>query len=253
MAHAGKRKRKGMATALLILGAAAFITALAGISARYVWRKSNVSAAAANRFYFTSDLLDEADAEYTLSPETGELTIELRNYADELRWAGTDIRYSYTVKKDGVQTDSGNGTIQKKEDAGSISEIKLTTLTAGTYEVTAVSETPFSSTLTGRFIIPAGESGVHFRVSDSEGSAQALLTVYTDNYSGNVTIDWPSGVIPDSTQEAFAAVKSWGGDSYDSGSLTVLATPYSSYTYRFIKTDSAMDYSDGTAIKAAAN
>lgn len=253
MAHADKKKRKGAGAALFALGAAVLLSAFAGLSARYVSRRTSVSTASANRFYFTSDLLDKTGAAYTLSPETSELTIELRNYGDELRWSGMDISYSYSVKKAGTEVENGTGVIQKRADAGSASRITLTNLSSGTYEVTAVSESPFSDILTGTFTIPESGSEIHYQVSDSVGSAQALLTVYTDNYSGNVIVYWPENVIPDSTQEAFAGVQEWNGSTYGSGSVTVTVAPYSSYTYRFIKTDSSVDYSGGTAIKAAAD
>lgn len=244
---AGIRKRPVIVAVIFVL-----IAALAVVFAKYVFLQSDTKETGSSEMYFTSDFLSKSGSSYTLTPGTDSVTIELRNYVDDLRWSEKDIQYSYTVTKQwsGESVKSGSGTISRSADHGSSSSVTIDGLGTGTYEVTATATAPFTETLKGTFTIPAESSGIDYSVSDSEGSPYALLTVSTENYKGNVTLSWPAGVIPDSTQEAFAGVTTRQTDSYAAGTITVAVQPYSSYTYRFFKEDVTKDHSSLQTIKA---
>lgn len=268
-----ERRKKGTALAFLIIGLIAVAgISLIGISAKYVFQKSENKETASSQFYFTSDLLSEAGKTYTLNANTTELTIELYNKADDLRWADNNIAYSYTVSytedtsgnADAGQTggtsawSNGNGTLLHNASTSTTGTIQLTGLQSGTYTVTATATSPFTKTLTGKFVIPAQDTGVEYKVDDTNPSPYAVLTVWTKDYSGEVTVSWPERVFPDQTQEAFESRTDLtsDGETYSAGYVTVKMEKNSSYTWRFFKKDISEDYSgdssnsSGTQIKA---
>lgn len=244
----GKRKRAVVIAVVFVL-----IAALAVVFAKYVFQKSDTKETGSSEMYLTSDLLSESGNSYTLAPGTDAIQIELRNYADSLRWSEEDIQYSYTVAQKGSDAKrTGTGVISRKSEEGTNKTLTIDSLQAGTYDVTVTSTAPFRKVLKGSFTIPQESAGIHYSVSDSEGSPYALLTVSTDQYSGNVTVSWPQGMIPDSTQDAFAGIVTRSGSSYAAGTVTVSVKAYSSYTYRFFKEDVTQDYSTSQTIKAVA-
>ena len=60
-----------------------------------------------------------------------------------------------------------------------------------------------------------------------------LLTVWTKNLSGTVSITYPDGLIPDATDPAMATGVDFGSKTFSDASNFVL--PYSSHVYRFFK------------------
>lgn len=239
-----------LALALACVGAAAY--------AKYAHQATDDRSVAAHSFYFSSDFLTEDGAAYTLGADTTCLAIELRNYDDASRWSDDDVGYSYEVTRqgDGEGTDagdsvaSGSGTIIRSDNAASTSTIAVTNLTAGTYAVTATSTSPFAKTLAATFTIPEELEGVLYKVSDSAGSPTAQLTVSTRAYNGGITVSWPEGVFPDTTQAVFSGVSTYDEDaeSYAAGSQNIGSLgKFGSATYRFFKVDPQKDYSSGGA------
>ena len=244
-----KEKKKKLHLAVLA-GVAVLVLGTAGGTARYIHQEKESENLEAKSFYFTSDWLDKTEKTYTLSPGTTEVTIKLKNYADELRWSDTDIEYSYSVKKKTTEVDKGTGKIIQNKNSGSSSEIQLSNLTAGKYEVVVNAESPYTETLKGIFVIPEESDEIVYSVSDSSGSPYAILTVSVKNYDGKIKISWSDGVIPDNTQENFAEIKNWTGTSYQAGNVQVTLGKYSSDTYRFFKSDPTKDYSKADQIAA---
>lgn len=189
-------------------------------------------------FYFTSDYLTEKGKEYTLSSDTTNLIIELRNYADDLRSTTDTISYEYTINGG----KSLEGTIPGGDKK--TSNITLNNLSAGTYKVIAKAKSPYSKTLVGTFIIPKEDETLSYEVNDNSGSPYALLTISTKYYDGNINISWPSGIVPDSTQDVFKNCSTWTSGNYDVGNINTKVSAYSSYTYQFFKTDTSQVYDE---------
>lgn len=236
----------------LLAGAIAISGMFAGGVAKYAHKESKEEKGDSEQFYFTSDCLTEEGTTYTLSADTKDLTIELRNYEDALRWADSDVAYSYTVKKEGTDT-NGTGVIRKDKSKGSTANINISNMSAGTYQVEATATSPYTKTLKGTFTIAAEDDEISYTVDDSSGSPYALLTVSTWVYAGNVTISWAEGLIPDNTQDGFENVTTLstgeGIETYTSGNTTITVGKNSSYTYRFFKADTTKTYNNNT-IKA---
>lgn len=246
MAYDQSRKNKlikNQPWLFLLCGFVILAMAFGGFYAKYVHQESEKKAPIAEKFYFTSDFLRQNGKDYTLASNTKQLEIELRNYEDDLRSSDSDIKYRYVVKKDGTQIQTDTGTISKKTDSGNKVQITINNLKAGKYTVTATAESPFQKTLSASFTIPEESKDLNYKVSDSQQSAYASLQISTDAYDGAIKIQWPSGLIPDSTQKIFENTKNLQNNKYVTGSMTVQVKKYTAYTYRFFKEDIDKDYS----------
>lgn len=241
----GKRWIGRLVWLLIALG---LLGAVAGVSAKYAQTKTDVTDTVAEDFYFTSPLLSTEGSTYTLMPTTTSLEIPICNYADSLRTSTANISYSYTVtKEDGTAVAGGSGDGTLTGGAQSTGKISLTGLTTGTYTVKASASSPFAANLAGTFVIPTADTGVHYTVSDTKGSAYATLTVWTEDYTGNIVISWSAGLIPDSTDPALSGLITGSG----AGSLTVAGEAYASNTYRFFKTDTSAVYDTNNIMAVA--
>lgn len=226
----------------LLCGSFILIGMIGGFYAKYTYQKSENKSPIAEEFYFTSDLLEEKESNYTLASNTKQLTFELRNYADGLRSSVSDINYTYDVKKDNTEVQTGTGTIGVTENVGNKQSITVNNLSAGTYKVRATATSPFAKTLKATFTIPDENDDITYKISDSGQSPYALLEVSTKAYDGNITIQWSDGLIPDSTQKSLKDVENYN-NTYHAGSIGITTKKYSSYTYRFFKEDRSVDYS----------
>lgn len=191
--HTHAARRRVPAAAVL---AVAVVLALAGFAAaRYVMQQQQDGLATATDFYFTSDYLKESgeNATYYIDPSTDDFTVELRNFADDLRTTSGGI--SYSVNATNASVASGSGMLKGTER----STAKVTvTPSSGVQEftVTATSTSPYAQELTATFIRAKGN---HYTVEDASGNTAAVLTMTCADSGGPITLDLPSGVIPDAT------------------------------------------------------
>lgn len=246
MAHDQSRKNnsiKNQPWLFLLCGFVILAMIFGGLYAKYVHQESEKKAPIAEKFYFTSDYLSQDGKTYTLASNTKQLEFELRNYQDDLRSSDSDIKYTYVVKRDGTQVQTDTGTIPKKTDSGNKVQITINDLTAGKYTVTATAESPFQKTLSAVFTVPKESQDLEYKVSDSQQSAYASLQISTDAYDGAIKIQWPAGLIPDSTQKIFENTKNLQNGKYAAGDIKVQVKKYTAYTYRFFKEDIDKDYS----------
>lgn len=225
----------------LLCGILLLVIAFTGFYAKYVYQASEKKSPIAERFYFTSDYLRKDGKTYNLASNTTQLTFELRNYQDELESSDSDIDYSYTVKNDNNEIKNGAGTITQQ--ANGKNSITIDRLSAGKYTVTATAQSPFKETLTATFIIPEESGALDYKVSDRKQSSYVILEISTKAYEGKVKIQWPEGVIPDSTQKVFENVQSLNNGSYAKGDISIQVNKYSANTYRFFKEDTDKEYS----------
>ena len=256
MAQTNKRDNRVIAVVLLVAAALVAVGGISSYAAKYAHQATDGRELSSPAFYFTSDVLTEDGSKtYDLPVGTTSISFELRNYADDLRWCDTNIDYEYkVVAPDGTQFASGAGVITRDASKGVAVPISATGLTQpGTYTVTATSTKPFSQQLSAKFTIAAANTDLNVSLADNNDSATATLTVSAQDYEGNVKVSWPADVVPDQTQAEFDRVST--GDSsgnYLAGTVTIAAKKFSTYTFRFFKTDPSQkfDTSQITAAKA---
>lgn len=214
---------------------------------RYVHQASSSGVVVAKEFYFTSDYLTPEGANYTLNPGTTSITFQLRNYADALRSAEDDVVYTVSVD-DGDQDSENNATISSgsgtiKNNACNYVPITLSNLKAEkTYTVTAIGTAGYQETLSATFTVAQAEAVVYKYVEQT--NEYVLLTVWTENISGAVTLSAPAGLIPDSTDELLDEIYNYEDSTYKAISDAPIGTLaiYSSHTYRFFKEETSQNY-----------
>ena len=228
---------------LLVLLAFIFlISFVEGTSAKYVKDLGTDDAVIrAKEFYFSSNLLKEGGSNYTLNPGTKSITFELRNHDDQLRCSEDDLTYEVTADNGAVvKVLLGIGSQQL--DGGKISShrVQLSGLQDGvTYTVTAIGRAGYEKTLSATFTVNKQDEGVYKYLQMDPSGAFVLLTVWTENVSGPVTISTDlTGLIPDDTDAALSGINNYNknneGAKYGAinGAAGSLET-YSSHTYRF--------------------
>ena len=238
-------RRNGLAMGIFVL-LVLVGTAIGSTSAKYVKDAGPQQAVVrAKEFYFSSDLLKENGANYTLNPGTASISFVLRNHDDELRYSESPIEYTVSVSGD-VAVSSPSGTLSNDDISITISNL----VDGQSYIVTATGEAGYTKTLSATFIVRNQSEGVYKYLEMDPSGAFVLLTVWTENKSGEVTIRFPDGLIPDTTDEVLAVIRNYKNGQYvantdgsgisdDAGILDV----YSSHTYRFFQEDPFTDYS----------
>lgn len=240
-------KKKAFFFAVIIVMLMLISLGVNNFRAKYKDQESKVNAVQSEPFYFTSNCLSEKGSTITLASDTTDMKIELRNYADDLRYSTKKINYTYEVVKldDNKTLATGSGTMNGGSE--NTSEISISGLQSGSkYKVTAISTSPFEAKLTGTFEVPEESTKVDYEVTDTAGSPYLLVKITTDKYRGDVTLSWPEKVIPDTTDTTFKAVTTWENKDYAAGSISLSLEPYSSYTYRFFKEDIEKTYDENS-------
>lgn len=244
---------------LAVIITSVLTVSISGTMAKYARQSEDKKTIVAKEFYFESDLLKdpEENAVVVLNSTATEVSFELRNHADNLRYTKDKIKYVVTVEvleeKDGTPVLSSSlGEISgaPSDGQGKVT-VKLIGLEKGKkYFVEATGESGYSEKLSATFEISENEENI-FKYLDKNVSEQyILLTVWTENVAGNVSIDIPAGLVPDYTDIAMIDCKNYDEGKYiaddfvDNGSF---AKNYSSHTYRFFidkKTTYSADYLD---------
>ena len=215
----------GRRVLLMSLAVAAILTTLAvgGIYAKYVHNGNRFGLVGTPSFYFQSDLLMASGARYTLNSGTKSVTFTLTNSADDLRFSDEDI--SYTVTSDGgsLSVTEGSLTKAKKSEV----TVTLSGLEDGkTYTVTAVGVAGFEETLTATFTVESDAHAVYMH-TDTSNPAFVVLTVWTKDLAGTVTVTIPEGLIPDNTDPSMRDFTT------ETRTLSFELIAYSSVSYRF--------------------
>ena len=244
--HSHIRKRTIIITLLVVL-----LFTVGGVFAKYIYNSGGMGLLSAKEFYFTSNLLTENTAKYVLNSKTTEISFTLGNNADKLRFSQDDIKYSITVGcKSGDSYPEENIKYADSEQVlsgGSVdtTSITLKGLTMGeTYTVTATGKAGYKQTLKAEFTVSDKEENVHMHL-DTSNDAFVLLTVWTHNMTGPLTVITPAGLIPDNTDPILRKVYNYSGTEYGAVQFTDntnFTEAYSSYTYRFfISEDKSYD------------
>ena len=247
--HKGRGAYSSKSVALLVL----FCLCIGGISlvsAKYIKQTViNNNTATAQEFYFESDLLD--GKEHEVVPTEGEgttasVTILLKNHVDELRYSETDIEYVVAVKESGnditnVQinypksSDENTGVHIIKGGAISNADVTIAGLQSGkTYTVTAVTSNTYQKTLTGTIKVASPDTKVYAAVSDKVQYIE--VTVWTIDYSGAVTLNYSTSLLPDNTDSMMENVKS------TDKIIEKNWLANTSHVFRFFKSDVSKNY-----------
>ncbi|MBQ8184800.1 MAG: hypothetical protein IJ036_03330 [Lachnospiraceae bacterium] len=215
---------------------------IGGTVAKYIYETGGKNLFSAKNFYFSSNLLKEEAATYTLNSTATEVTFTLGNNADDLRCSEENITYVITVT--GGTTPAtlniSEGILEK--DIVSTESITLSGLKSGeTYTVTAVGTTGegnsgYKKTLSATFTL-SGATGNLYKYLDTSNSAYVMLTVWSENIHGDISVVYePDGLIPDNTDSVLRNVTNYANGIYSRiifEDTTNFQTAYSSYTYRF--------------------
>ena len=224
----------------------------------------------AKEFYFSSNLLVEGGTRHELNPGTESITFELWNHDDLLRVSEDPVIYSVTVNNNAMVRPS-SGVLQKDSITSSKHSITLSNLQPGqTYEVeaygysynTEIDEetgeeiiTPsYEKIISATFVVLTENEGVFKYLESDPSDSAVLLTVWTENVSGDVTVFFPDGLIPDVTDEKLKNIGNYENGTYDGNKAAegeeaeaayTIGTlgDYSSYTYRFFKEDANASFS----------
>lgn len=241
----------------LIIAAGFIILGVIGGAYGYYFHKNQFNGhAEASNFYFDSDFLTEEGKTYNLSVGTTSVTFELRNFADSLRYAENDISYEVFITNN-AKLNVTNSTDSDSSESKVVSTllgneksthlITISGLENGKeYTVTAVSNSGYKRTLSATFVVRDIENNFYQRVNEND--PYVTLTIWTENISGEVTIEFPDGLIPDNTCEGMENVLT------NSGSFTITCGVYSSYEFRFFKeTGNTETYNFNVSLKTAEN
>lgn len=224
----------GLAAAIL-LGAAVW-----GVAAKYTKESSSSAVVRAREFYFSSDILVEGGTVYRLNPGTTSVSFTLSRFEDALRSAEDTV--SYRVETTGGSLSSTAGIIENDDVTVTLSGL----LDGGSYTVTAVGSAGYEKTLSATFEVQESPKSFYMYL-DTYDAAYVLLTVWTGDCAGDVTVAFPGGLIPDATDSELAAVVNYDSDSgtYSGQSVTHTYGEYESRTYRFFKQNRSAAYGVG--------
>ena len=221
--------KNSVATRALIYAIVALViystVAVIGIYAKYTVGEEAKGEISSPQFYFTSDLLSETPPTYTLNPGqdgTTSFSFDVRNYADALRYSSDDITYTVYVNGEIKETGTLTG------NTASNATVTVSLANGGSHTVSVTGSAGFESTLFATVVVNPDDTAIYYNVKKE--AEYLLLTVWTKNISGTVTIIYPQGLIPDGTDKVMRDQSSPITDAES------FASPYSSHVYRFFFT-----------------
>ncbi|MBR4061854.1 MAG: hypothetical protein IKK01_02190 [Clostridia bacterium] len=239
------KKNNGINRALIyaITALVVFSTlAVVGIYAKYTVGENAKGHVSAAEFYFTSDILENTPKTYTLNPGETSISFEVRNYEDILRWADNDITFDIGITNtktgslEGVKImvngeEATQGKLTHSNENATSATVTITGLENGeTYTITATGSAGYVSTLSANIVVKPDENNIYYHVSPDPQGNYILLTVWTENIKGNVSVTFPGGLIPDGSDPVL--YKKDIGTSFTDDQNFKDET-YSSHVYRF--------------------
>ncbi|MBE6788556.1 MAG: hypothetical protein E7539_02720 [Ruminococcaceae bacterium] len=238
--------KKGTAVIIAVI---ILIALIGGVFAKYIYDTAGGNLLSAKEFYFTSNLLKEETGKYVLNSTTTEVSFTLGNNADKLRFSEVDITYNVSIECEngGEVPQIIDSNTEHKLLGGSVNKatITLKNLAKGkTYIVTATGENGYKQTLKAEFTVSDNDENVYKHLN-TENDAFVLLTVWTDNVLGDLTVATDStGLIPDNTNPILREVYNYSDGKYGAIEFADQANfdqTYSSYTYRFFVSEGSFN------------
>ena len=227
-----KKSKKKNNLAISILIVLLICSLVGGAGAKYVFEKYGRGLFSAKVFYFESNLLKDKNVEYILNPTATSISFTISNSIDELRYADDDITWGYSVNGIVVEKDK---VLEKGKSSSET--ITLSNLERGkSYVVKATGRAGYVKDIYATFTVSDTDKNIYQYLEKKDG--YVVLTVWTENLSGEVTVSFPSGLIPDSTDEQLRSVHNYNENTgkYMSASFVddiSFSKVYSSKTYRF--------------------
>lgn len=238
-------KKYGFTLFLLLL----ILCVTGGVAAKYVAENGGIGVFRAKEFYFTSNLLKSEKELYVLNSDATEVTFTLGNNADKLRFSEDDIHYTVTVDDDNDENTSNSIMITNQDDEEnmnpfqdviegkkvSVDSITVKNLEKGkVYTVTAVGKAGYKETLSADLMVAKDEENVYYHVNNLNEEV-IILTVWSENLKGELTVKFPEGLIADATDPVMEDVVGYLNDSTLSFFLdkSTFTQEYSSRVYRF--------------------
>lgn len=216
------------------------------VYAKYVQTSRYNDAVTAKEFYFSSDLLDGELHEVPALEEDGtaEVSFHLTNHEDQLRYSTLPVSYEVTWENaDGEKqsTAEAENRITGEMSAGKGSnydtndkKITISGLEAGnTYHITARSLAPYTKILTGTVRVQTQDKQLHAVLEDLGSYVE--ITIWTADYSGNVTLQCADSLIPDNTDSWMQNAETGTVQRYSMGTNT-------SHQFRFFKSSGTAAY-----------
>ena len=252
--HNGNTKRKQpfvRKQTIIVIGAIIALFAIGGVLAKYIYDNAGRNLLSAKAFYFTSDLLKDKTEKYILNSAATEVSFTLGNNADKLRVSEVDIQYtvSVTTKNGGAIPEIVDSNTERKFLSGTVSRstITLKNLVQGeTYVVTATGKAGYKQTLSAEFTVSRNDKKIYKHL-DTSNEAYVLLTVWTENVSGELTVRVPDGLIPDNTDPILREVYNYKDSKYGEFAFADAVNfeqTYSSYMYRFFTSEGEVHIDD---------
>lgn len=239
------RKKRILPVWLLLLLVLLTTGGIGTAVAKFMQSSTGQAFVKAPEFYFTSDLLSAENPHYVLNSAVDHVTFTLRNSADALRVSEVSIDYEVTVDN-GASVQYEPGATDPEELSNTLPEDIKTevTYTLGnlkpgvTYTVTAKGDAGYTQTLWATFTVSDKDENVHKHLEVSR-DGYMILTVWTHNVSGTLSVSFPDDLIPDNTNVDMGSVynKDGGAASFTVDSFG----KYSSQTYRFFYNDGTYD------------
>lgn len=257
----GRKRISGRVLSILIV-AALFTAILAGgLLARYRSDNQRQAELVASQFHFSSDYLDEEseNKRYEITDWKDGFDIRLYNYEKKntALISTEDIAYTVSLTDSNgnsgkwTYTDENNGKMTSSEEKRSqiITVKPQNGVSAGdTVTVTVKTTAPFKRTLKAEFVMK-GKDQPDYTITDESDNISVLLTVKSNGYSGNITIQWPSDVYaPDNTNPL---MESWKNTTEVNTSQQLAVEKNTTYKLLFFRkkaTVNATGSGSGTAI-----
>ena len=258
MKEEAKKKRKKGIRWKLTAGAGMLLAVLAlggGLMAKYVKENRQQAEMTAAQFHISSDYLEETEkkAKYSITDWKNGFDILLYNYEKEniAQISECEISYEVEATNGWTVTDDGDGKLtvdpNKKEvalhltpGASAKKDDKVT--------VTVTTTVPYTKTLSAEFIL-ATSSVPDYTLQD-QGDGIVLLTIHSNDFTGDMTIQWTSDKLdPDNTNPLMSIWMENGTTS--SGNLSVKANH--TYELLFFEEAGTVTGSSGTGTEITLN
>ncbi len=204
-----KKHRIILIAALVIL----VLGSTVGVLAKYRSEQVKQAEMIAADFHFSSNYLEESKPTYSVSDWNDGLTIDLYNYEKEnpALVSALDVGYTVTVNSDQFEViDNGNGTLtagSSQTAAVTIRPVAGAAVTETKITVT-VNTTPYNEGLSATFEL-VGKQQPTWDIQNN--GTHYTVRVYSNHYSGNVTLKWTEGLIPDATNDI---VQGWTNGTF---------------------------------------